>query len=159
MLAVGGVWFVVDMALRGVEGNIETTNIRIDDLRTDINARLDRIEQQMLEQFRSTREDINKRAELPVDPKAVRLAGYNGYAVFSSDGKNVAEVIGLHADKTRNIYSLIMQLDESVSPERAIISMDPDIFLEKKLDNDGFGLVTSENIDWSRFGSIENPLR
>ena len=159
MVAIGGVWFVVDMALRGVEGNIATTNIRINDLRTDITSRLDRIEQQMLEQFRSTRDEINRRAELPSDPKAVQLAAYTGHLVFSADGQTVAEVIGLQSDKSRNTYSLIMRLDASVSPERVIINMDPDVFVEKQLGTGEFGLVTSEKIDWSRFGSIENPLR
>ncbi|MBX3568313.1 MAG: hypothetical protein KF914_09655 [Rhizobiaceae bacterium] len=69
LLAVGGVWFVVDLSLRGVESSIEVTNKRIDDLRVElvrhIDQRMELLEFKLTEEFQSTREAIKKAELLP----------------------------------------------------------------------------------------------
>ncbi|MDF1609860.1 hypothetical protein PZ897_16865 [Hoeflea sp. YIM 152468] len=71
LLAIGGVWFVVDLSLRGLESSIQVTNQRISSLEanllnrielSEINLkdRLDSIKSNIDQQFNVTRGDIKK---------------------------------------------------------------------------------------------------
>jgi hypothetical protein len=75
LVTMAGIYFVVDMSLRGTESAIETTNKRIDDLRNELTSRIDlkfeALEQQLKNEFSDTRREI-KKAELD---SGVRVAG------------------------------------------------------------------------------------
>ncbi|WP_306121013.1 hypothetical protein [Roseitalea sp. MMSF_3504] len=57
-LAVGGVWYVVDMSLRGVEVAIATTNQNIGNVQTSLKAKIDNMQSSILEQLRLEIENL-----------------------------------------------------------------------------------------------------
>lgn len=55
-IAIGGVWFVVDISLRGVEKSVDVTNQRITDLQSNISE----LRSEVKEEFEKTRSAIER---------------------------------------------------------------------------------------------------
>ena len=97
LLAIGGVWFVVDVSLRGVEGNILRTNKRIDDVQTQIDRRFDELNRRLDRDFSATNEILRKRASLDSINDDTRLVGT---PFLSKDGKVIGTIASVSADKS-----------------------------------------------------------
>ena len=98
LLAVGGVWLVVDLSLRGVEGNIVTTNKRIDDLRSQIDRRFDELNDRLDRDFSATNDILRRRASLDEIADETRLVGT---PFLSKDGKVIGTIISVDPDRSK----------------------------------------------------------
>jgi hypothetical protein len=122
LVSMAGIYFVVDMSQRGIEAAIETTNKRIDDLRTDLVSRIDlkfeALQLQLKNEFSETRKEFKKAdietgvkiagalpGWLPVDfgafklfldPKAASLASISKsdpvFAIWAENPQNAPEL-------------------------------------------------------------------
>lgn len=100
-LAIGGVWFVVDVSLRGVESAIEVTNARLGSVETDIRqlqgdlgalrTDLNEFQIEVLREFQTTRDAITKTSAKEADrllstlDGVFNLPGFNPQADFPAD--------------------------------------------------------------------------
>ena len=163
LLAIGGVWFVVDMSLRGMESSVETTNKRIDDLRAEVISHIDlkmqNLELRLLQEFEITRSIIKRADAAPIiqdlaqnnialtdqdslnDMTVISLSGeeyrqFFGTAVLSQDGKAVGRARDVVADEQGSVEALIVELgssDVGATKEVAVSALD------QKLLKDDFG--------------------
>ena len=93
-IAIGGVWFVVDMSLRGMEKAIDTTNLSIQQLERamaeKIESSIQILRADLKNEFRDTREAIEKASY--IEPSFEDETGNIYLVSLKSDAKSIAEL-------------------------------------------------------------------